>query len=100
MHRQPGVRYRRLDSPAGCALRSGGNQTQLRESLALRSCGHASSLDQIGCFAKDVRDAAIVLEVLAGVDPRDSTSIPQPVPHYSLDLNDAINGMKLGLARG
>jgi len=60
---------------------------------------YASSLDQIGCFAKDVRDAAMVLEVLAGVDPRDSTSVPQPVPHYSVDLNGAIKGMKLGLAR-
>ena len=59
----------------------------------------ASSLDQIGCFAKDVRDAAMVLEVLAGVDPRDSTSVPQPVPHYSVDLNGAIKGMKLGLPR-
>jgi aspartyl-tRNA(Asn)/glutamyl-tRNA(Gln) amidotransferase subunit A len=60
---------------------------------------YASSLDQIGCFAKDVRDAAIVLEVLAGIDPRDSTSVPQPVPHYSVELNGAIKGMKLGLAR-
>jgi aspartyl-tRNA(Asn)/glutamyl-tRNA(Gln) amidotransferase subunit A len=59
----------------------------------------ASSLDQIGCFAKDVRDAAMVLEVLAGADPRDSTSVPQPVPHYRADLNGAIKGMKLGLAR-
>src|SRR6266403_385491 len=43
----------------------------------------ASSLDQIGCFTKEVRDAAIVLEVLSGVDHRDSTSVPQPVPHYA-----------------
>jgi aspartyl-tRNA(Asn)/glutamyl-tRNA(Gln) amidotransferase subunit A len=60
---------------------------------------YASSLDQIGCFAKDVRDAATVLEVLAGVDPRDSTSASQPVPHYSADLNGGIKRMKLGLAR-
>src|SRR5467141_218273 len=60
---------------------------------------YASSLDQIGCFAKDVRDTATVLEVLAGVDPRDSTSVPHPVPHYSVELNGAIKGMKLGLAR-
>src|SRR5881628_648534 len=60
---------------------------------------YASSLDQIGCFAKDVRDAATMLEVLAGVDPRDSTSVPQAVPRYSVDLNGAIKGMKLGLAR-
>src|SRR2546426_8581071 len=60
---------------------------------------YASSLDQIGCFAKDVRDTATVLEVLAGVDPRDSTSVPHPVPHYTVDLNGAIKGMRLGLAR-
>ena len=53
----------------------------------------ASSLDQIGCFAKDVRDAAMVLEVLAGVDPRDSTSVPQPVPQYRAALKGAIKGM-------
>ena len=60
---------------------------------------YASSLDQIGCFAKDVRDAAMVLEVLAGVDPRDSTSVPQPVPHFPAGLNGNIKGLKLGLAR-
>src|SRR5581483_11125386 len=41
----------------------------------------ASSLDQIGPFTKDVRDAAMLLEVLSGVDHADSTSVPQPVPH-------------------
>ena len=60
---------------------------------------YASSLDQIGCFAKDVRDAAIMLEVLAGADSRDSTSVPQPVPHYAARLTDDIKGLKLGLAK-
>jgi aspartyl-tRNA(Asn)/glutamyl-tRNA(Gln) amidotransferase subunit A len=59
----------------------------------------ASSLDQIGCFTKDVRDAATVLEVMSGVDHRDSTSVPQPVPHYSAGLNGNIEGLKLGLAK-
>ena len=59
----------------------------------------ASSLDQIGCFAKCVRDAAIVLEVLAGADPRDSTSVPRPVPAYPAGLAGDIRGMKVGLAR-
>jgi aspartyl-tRNA(Asn)/glutamyl-tRNA(Gln) amidotransferase subunit A len=59
----------------------------------------ASSLDQIGCFAREVRDAATVLEVLSGVDHRDSTSVPQPVPHYPLALDGGIKGLKLGLAR-
>src|SRR5438094_10415825 len=59
----------------------------------------ASSLDQIGCFAKEVRDAATVLEVLSGVDHRDSTSVPQPVPHYAANLAGEIKGLKLGLAK-
>lgn len=60
---------------------------------------YASSLDQIGCFAKDTRDAATVLGVIAGPDPRDSTSLPQPVPDYVAALTGDIRGLKLGLPR-
>ena len=59
----------------------------------------ASSLDQIGCFGKSVRDTATVLQTLAGLDPRDSTSVPHPVPNYDLNLNGDIKGLKIGLAR-
>jgi aspartyl-tRNA(Asn)/glutamyl-tRNA(Gln) amidotransferase subunit A len=59
----------------------------------------ASSLDQIGCLAKSVRDAATVLEVLSGLDPRDSTSVPHPVPHYAASLSGDIKGLKLGLPK-
>jgi aspartyl-tRNA(Asn)/glutamyl-tRNA(Gln) amidotransferase subunit A len=59
----------------------------------------ASSLDQIGCFAKDVRDAATVLEVLSGVDHADSTSVPMPVPHYRANLTGDIRGLKVGLVK-
>ena len=59
----------------------------------------ASSLDQIGPFTKDVRDAAILLEAMSGVDPRDSTSVPQPVPNYSAALDGNIKGLKLGLPK-
>ena len=59
----------------------------------------ASSLDQIGPFAKEVRDAATMLEVLSGVDPRDSTSVPQSVPRYTAGLNGEVKGLKLGLAK-
>ena len=59
----------------------------------------ASSLDQIGSFAKDVRDTAIVLGAISGQDPRDSTSVPRPVPDYAAALDGRIKGLKLGLAR-
>jgi aspartyl-tRNA(Asn)/glutamyl-tRNA(Gln) amidotransferase subunit A len=59
----------------------------------------ASSLDQIGPFTKDVRDAATLLGVMSGVDPRDSTSVPQPVPDYAASLTGDIKGLKLGLPK-
>src|SRR5216683_554966 len=59
----------------------------------------ASSLDQIGCFARQVRDAATVLGVISGRDAADSTSVPQPVPDYTASLNDDIRGLKLGLVK-
>src|ERR1039457_6177272 len=59
----------------------------------------ASSLDQIGSFTKDVRDAATMLEVLSGADPRDSTSVPQPMPNYAANLTGDIKGLKIGLAQ-
>lgn len=60
---------------------------------------YASSLDQIGCFTKNTRDAATVLGVIAGHDERDSTSLPQPVPDYAAALNGEIKGLKLGLPK-
>ena len=59
----------------------------------------ASSLDQIGPFTKDVRDAATLLGVMSGHDLRDSTSVPQPVPDYTAALTGDIRGMKLGLPK-
>ncbi len=59
----------------------------------------ASSLDQIGPFTKDVRDAATLLEVLSGIDHSDSTSVPQPVPRYSAALTGEIKGLKIGIAK-
>jgi len=59
----------------------------------------ASSLDQIGPFTKDVRDAATLLGVLAGHDRRDSTSVPQPVPDYAAALTGDLKGIKLGLPK-
>lgn len=59
----------------------------------------ASSLDQIGPFTKDVRDAAILLNVLSGHDPRDSTSVVRDVPDYRRALTGDIKGLKIGLAK-
>src|SRR6202789_417179 len=53
----------------------------------------ASSLHQIGPFTKDVRDTAILLGVMSGVDPRDATSVPQPVPDYAAALDGNIKGL-------
>ncbi len=60
---------------------------------------YASSLDQIGCLTRTVRDAAVLLGVLAGHDPRDSTSVPEPVPDYAARLDGAVKGLRLGLPR-
>ena len=59
----------------------------------------ASSLDQIGPFTKDVADCALMLRVLAGHDPHDSTSVPQPVPDYSLVLGQSVKGLRIGLPK-
>ena len=59
----------------------------------------ASSLDQIGPFAKNVRDAALLMNAIAGTDRQDSTSLDQPVPDYTRDLGKEIRGMRIGVAR-
>ena len=60
---------------------------------------YASSLDQIGQISKDVEDTALLLQAIAGHDPRDSTSIDVPVPDYLAGLKDGIKGLKVGLAQ-
>jgi len=57
----------------------------------------ASSLDQIGPLAWTVEDAALLLEVLAGHDPRDSTSVDRPVPAYSRSVREPLAGLRLGV---
>jgi aspartyl-tRNA(Asn)/glutamyl-tRNA(Gln) amidotransferase subunit A len=59
----------------------------------------ASSLDQIGPFAHDVRDCALMLEVIAGHDKRDSTSVNEPVPTYTRTVNDPVKGLKIGVPK-
>ncbi|GAB4405765.1 MAG: Asp-tRNA(Asn)/Glu-tRNA(Gln) amidotransferase subunit GatA [Anaerolineales bacterium] len=59
----------------------------------------ASSLDQIGPIAKDVRDCAILLQAITGHDPRDSTSVDAPVPDYLAALEGGIRGLRVGVPR-
>ena len=57
----------------------------------------ASSLDQIGPFANNVADAAAMLEVMAGHDPRDSTSFNQPAPDLLSTINNGVKGLRVGI---
>jgi aspartyl-tRNA(Asn)/glutamyl-tRNA(Gln) amidotransferase subunit A len=59
----------------------------------------ASSLDQGGPLARSVRDVAMVLQAMAGHDPRDSTSVGVPVPDYTAALTGDVKGMRLGVPR-
>ncbi len=60
---------------------------------------YASSLDQIGPLTKEVRDAALLLQAIAGYDHRDSTSVPAPMPDYLENLGREIRGLKIGVPR-
>jgi aspartyl-tRNA(Asn)/glutamyl-tRNA(Gln) amidotransferase subunit A len=60
---------------------------------------YASSLDQVGAFAKDVQDCALVMNIISGKDPLDSTSVDIPVPEYSACLDGNIKGMKIAYPR-
>ncbi len=57
----------------------------------------ASSLDQIGCLARTVGDAALMLGTIAGYDPRDSTSVDRPVPDYVAALGHDLRGLRIGV---
>ncbi len=59
----------------------------------------ASSLDQIGPFARTVEDAANLLEVISGYDPKDSTSLNIPVEHYADSLDNDIKGLRVGVIK-
>ncbi len=60
---------------------------------------YASSLDQVGPVTRTVEDAALLLQTLAGVDPRDGTTLDAPVPDYRASLRDGLKGMRIGLPR-
>lgn len=59
----------------------------------------ASSLDQAGVITRTAEDAAMMLGTMAGFDPRDSTSIDEPVPDYVAGLGESIEGLRIGIVR-
>ncbi|MCH8498083.1 MAG: Asp-tRNA(Asn)/Glu-tRNA(Gln) amidotransferase subunit GatA [Marinobacter sp.] len=59
----------------------------------------ASSLDQGGTMARTAEDNALMLNVMAGFDPKDSTSIDRPVPDYTASLNQPLQGLRIGLPK-
>ena len=59
----------------------------------------ASSLDQGGPMARTAEDCALMLQAMAGFDPRDSTSLDRPVPDYSAGLNSSLEGLRIGLPK-
>ncbi len=59
----------------------------------------ASSMDQVGPLAKNVRDAALLLQAIAGPDPQDATSATRSVPNYAAALNGDITGLRIGVPK-
>jgi aspartyl-tRNA(Asn)/glutamyl-tRNA(Gln) amidotransferase subunit A len=59
----------------------------------------ASSLDQAGAMARDVKDCAILLEAMAGFDPKDSTSLDLPVPNWEAALSGDLKGKRIGIPK-
>jgi len=59
----------------------------------------ASSLDQIGPLTRDVTDCALVMNAIAGQDPKDSTSVPLAVPDYTRSLKTDLKGLRLGIPK-
>ena len=60
---------------------------------------YASSLDQAGVIARSAADCAEVLQVMAGHDPRDATSVDRPVDDYRAALGHGVHGLRIGIAR-
>ncbi|MBB3935360.1 Asp-tRNA(Asn)/Glu-tRNA(Gln) amidotransferase subunit GatA [Aureimonas phyllosphaerae] len=60
---------------------------------------YASSLDQAGPIARDVRDAAILLTSMASSDPKDTTSVDRPVPDYEAAVGRSVKGLRIGIPR-
>jgi aspartyl-tRNA(Asn)/glutamyl-tRNA(Gln) amidotransferase subunit A len=86
-----------IRQPAACCGITGMKPTYGRVSR-FGLVAFASSLDQIGPMTHDARDAALLLNVISGKDPQDSTSAEVPVPDFTAALTGDIKGLKIGLA--
>jgi aspartyl/glutamyl-tRNA(Asn/Gln) amidotransferase C subunit len=89
-------RHGRLDPPARFVLRRERDEADLRPVSRYGLIAFASSLDQIGPLARTAEDVALLLEVLAGHDPLDSTSADVPVPEYSKTVAQPLDGLTAG----
>ena len=91
------LRHRRLDPAARGALRRRRREADLRLVSRYGLIAFACSLDQIGPFADDVTDAALLLDVIAGHDPLDSTSIPDAGAAAPPVLDRGVDGLRIGI---
>lgn len=87
-----------IRQPASCCGIVGVKPTYGRVSR-FGAVAFASSLDQIGPMSKTVEDSALLLNVLAGYDKKDSTSINKPVPNYLANISKDLKGIKIGLPK-
>jgi aspartyl-tRNA(Asn)/glutamyl-tRNA(Gln) amidotransferase subunit A len=93
------ARHRRFDSPARRACAVASDSSPLTGAFPVMAWWPLLRRSTKSAFCRDVRDAATVLGVISGHDPRDSTSVPVPVPDYAAALDAPIKGLKLGLPK-
>jgi aspartyl-tRNA(Asn)/glutamyl-tRNA(Gln) amidotransferase subunit A len=99
VHRSNRVRHWRLNSSAGFSLFGNRLKPTYGRVSRFGLVAFASSLDQIGPITKDVTDTAIILNTIAGYDPKDSTSLPRQVPDYTRALEKGLKGIRVGIPR-
>jgi len=99
MHRSGRFRYGRFYPSASSTLWRRGLKPTYGRVSRFGLIAFASSLDQLGPITKDVEDCAILLNHMAGYDPKESTSIPEPVPDYRTFLRRDIKGWTIGVPR-
>src|SRR6201985_1316048 len=96
----------RTATDTGCSIRqpaaftgTGGMKPTYGRCSRWGTVAFASSLDQAGPIARDVRDAAILLKSMASVDAKDTTSVDLPIPDYEAAIGKSLKGMNIGLPK-